>query len=212
MTFPDRVEAGKKLASELQQKYSNVPNAIVVALPRGGLPLGYEVAKAMNIPLDIVVPRKIGAPGHDEYAIGALTEIGEPIFNESEKERFNQDAIEKIVAEEKKEARRRLGLYRGKSKPLNLKDKTVFLVDDGIATGLTMRAAILSCKAKEAKKIIVAVPVASKEALDTIEKEVDDVVCLYEPRFFMAVGQFYEVFPQTKDSEVIETMKKYHSF
>lgn len=208
--FKDRRDAGQQLSLALKEKLgSEIKNAIVIALPRGGLLIGDEIARELELDLDIVVPRKIGAPGHEEYAIGALTEDGEPIFNEAEKERFAASEIEKTINAEREEAKRRLKLYRGRKRLLNLRSKTVILVDDGIATGLTMIAAIRSCQAKKAEKIIVAVPVAAPDSVKKIKGDVAEVFTLERPLFFMAVGQFYEDFPQTTDEEVIEIMKKY---
>lgn len=209
MIFKDRLEAGQRLAKALE-KYKRQKDTIILALPRGGVVVGFEVAKTLELPLDLVVPRKIGAPGNPEFAIGAITEEGEGIFNEAVIRDYgiSKEYIDKTVEEEKKEAQRRLKAYRGDRPPLNLVEKTVIIVDDGIATGLTMRAAIKSCKNKDPKKIVVAVPCGAKDSIDQIKQEVDEVVCLHAPIFFGAVGAFYENFEQTTDEEVIELMKK----
>lgn len=209
MVFYDRKEAGEKLAKRLEE-YKNKEKTIILALPRGGVVVAYQVASFLNLPLDLVVPRKIGAPGNPEFAIGAITEDGEGIFNEEIIKEYgiSQDYIKKTVAEEKKEAVRRLNVYRGNRPPLDLRDKEVILIDDGIATGQTMLAAIKSVKKKGAKKIIVAVPVAAPDSLKEIKKEVNKVICLHSPFFFGAVGAFYQVFDQTTDEEVIELMEK----
>lgn len=208
MIFKDRIEAGQKLAKALK-KYKRQKDTIILALPRGGVVTGFEVARALDLPLDLVVPRKIGAPGNPEFAIGAITEEGEGIFNEEviRDYRISKEYINRIVEEEKKEAQRRLKAYRGDRPPLDLKDKTIIIVDDGIATGLTMRAAIKSCKKKDPKKIVVAVPCGAKDSIDQIKKEADEVICLHAPIFFGAVGAFYREFPQTTDEEVIEIIK-----
>ncbi|MBN1325512.1 phosphoribosyltransferase [Candidatus Falkowbacteria bacterium] len=209
MFFLDRQEAGQKLAEKLKE-YNEKKNTIILALPRGGVIVANEVAKKLNLPLDLVVPRKIGAPGNEEYAIGAITESGEGIFD---KDAINilgvpKEYIAQKVAEEKKEALRRLKEYRADREPLNLKNKTVILVDDGLATGLTMRAAIKSIKKQKIKEIIVAVPVAAHDSLEIIKNEVDKVIYLDAPSYFGAVGAFYENFDQTTDQEVIDIMKK----
>lgn len=219
MTFKDRGEAGRKLAAALE-KYKNSKDAILLALPRGGVVVADEIAESLNLPLDIVVPRKIGAPQNPEYAIGAITETGESVwpvgFPKPEEFGFREpdfkEWLKKEIEKEKKEAKRRLKIYRGEKKPLNLKNKIVILVDDGIATGLTLLAAIKSVKTKKPKKIIVAVPVGAMDSVEIIKKEVDEVVCLYSPAFFGAVGSFYEKFGQTTDEEVIELMKKAEKF
>ena len=208
MIFRDRTEAGQKLALALK-KFAGREKAVVLFLPRGGVILAVEVARALDLPMDLVIPRKLGAPFNPEYAIGAITEDGEGIFNEEviAELGISPRTLKKIVAREKKEAQRRLQAYRGDRSPLDLAGKTVILVDDGIATGLTMRAAIKSVRAKKAAKIIVAVPVAARGSLRTIKKMADEVICLYTPRFFGAVGAFYQEFGQVKDEEVVELMR-----
>ncbi|MBD3359672.1 MAG: phosphoribosyltransferase [Candidatus Buchananbacteria bacterium] len=213
MTFKNHQEAGQKLAQELKE-FKNQKDTIIIALPRGGVVNAFEIAKELNLPLDLVVPRKIGAPGHEEYAIGAITESGEGIFNQSAIDSLNigQEYLNKKITEEKKEAERRLKTYRPDRPALNLKNKTVIIVDDGIATGLTMQAAIKSVKEKQPKKIIVAVPVSAKDSLKKIKELVDQVICLHTPFFFGAVGAFYETFEQTPDEKVIELMAKSKNF
>ena len=207
--FKDRIDGGKKLAV-LLASYKNNPNTIVIGLPRGGVVTAYQVAYALNLPLDLVVPRKISAPTSSELAVGALTQEGNIVWNEALLKQLGltitdlADSVEK----EKKESARRLSLYRGRRSLLNVKDKIVILVDDGIATGATMRAAIASVRAQGAKKIVVAIPVSSREALKKIKKEADEVVCVMVPEIFWGVGAFYDLFEQTKDEEVIELMKK----
>ena len=208
MIFRDRTEAGQKLALALK-KFAGRKEAIVLFLPRGGVVLAVEVARALDLPMDLVIPRKLGAPFNPEYAIGAITEDSEGIFNEEviAELGISPRTLKKIVAREKKEAQRRLQAYRGDRSPLDLAGKTVILVDDGIATGLTMRAAIKSVRAKKAAKIIVAVPVAARDSLARIKREVDRAVCLNTPRFFGAVGAFYQEFGQVKDEEVVELLR-----
>ena len=209
MIFKDRQEAGYKLISKLQ-KYKNKADVIVLGLPRGGIVTAFEIAKGLNLPLDLVVTRKIGAPDNPEFAVGAITEKGEGIFNEATISIYgiSQRYIDKEIKKEKKEAERRLRVYRENRPPLNLQGKIAILVDDGVATGLTLRAAIKSVKIKNAKKIVVAVPVIAQDSLEKIENEVDEVVCLDSPLYLSAIGSFYESFTQTEDEEVIELMKK----
>ena len=213
MIFKNRQEAGQKLAEKLKE-FKSQKNTIILALPRGGVVTAFEIAKELNLPLDLVVPRKIGAPDNEEYAIGAITETGEGIFNQEAIDTLGvpQEYLDKKVADEKEEAQRRLKTYRQDRPILNLKNKTVIIVDDGIATGLTMRAAIKSVKEKKAKEIIVAVPVSAQDSLKTINKEVDKTICLDAPLFFGAVGAFYEDFGQTTDEEVIDLMKESKDF
>lgn len=207
MTFKNREDAGQKLACALKQ-YKNNKDVVLVALPRGGVVIAYEIAKELNLPLDIVVTRKIGALGNPEYAIGAITEIGEGIFNEDEIARVDKKWLDKEIKKEKQEAERRLKVYRGGKPALNLKDKIVILVDDGIATGYTMRAAVKSVRVADPKKIIVAVPHGARDTIEVLRKEVDEVICLHIPTFYMAVGQFYEEFEQTSDKEVIAKLRE----
>jgi putative phosphoribosyl transferase len=213
MIFKNRRDAGQKLAEKLTE-FKNQKDTIILALPRGGVVTAFEIAKVLNLPLDLVVPRKIGAPDNEEYAIGAITESGEGIFNQEaiDSLKITKEYLDRKVAEEKKEAERRLKTYRQDRPPLNLENKTVIIVDDGIATGLTMRAAIKSVKEKKAKKVIVAVPVSAKDSLKIIADEVDQIIYLDAPLFFGAVGAFYQDFGQTTDEEVIDLMKKSKNF
>lgn len=210
MIFRDRKDAGFKLAAVLK-KYKNRDDMVVLALPRGGVIVAYEVAKALKAPLDIVVPRKIGAPGNPEFAIGAITESGESIFDEAALEYLQVDEayIRKTVAEEQKEAKRRLKVYRCGRKAVSLRGKTVILIDDGIATGATMRAATASVRARGAAKVVVAVPVMPADRVTMFKKETDELIYLDAPYDFAAVGQFYEYFEQTTDEEVVEIMENF---
>ncbi len=209
MIFKDRASAGKMLAVKLK-KFQNDKNTLVLALPRGGVITGFEIAKALNLTLDIIVPRKIGATDNEEYAIGAITETGEGIFNQEAIDSLNitKSYLDKKIAAQKKEALRRLKTYRKNRAPVNIKDKTAIIVDDGIATGLTMRAAIKSIRDKKVAKIIVAVPVIAADSLEIIKKEADEVIYLEAPQYFGAVAAFYENFSQTSDKEVIELLLK----
>lgn len=205
--FKNRIDAGNKLADEIAK--ISPKNAIVVALPRGGVPIGDLVAKRINTSLEIVVPRKIGHPLHEEFAIGALVEEGEVIWNEADKKGLSEKDLDKIVKSERKEAHRRRKLYSFGKQRQSFKDKEVILVDDGVATGLTMLAAISTIKADMPKKITVAIPVSPEDSLKKIQKEVDSTICLEVPKFFMAIGGHYKDFSQVSDEEVIDIMKKY---
>ncbi len=202
--FKNRKDAGVKLASALKE-FENDPNAIVIALPRGGVVVGKEVAEALHLPLDIITPRKIGAPFNPELAIGAITESGEGIFQEDLIEQLGvtHEYIKQAVEKEKIIAATRLSKYRKNKPPRQLKGKTVIIVDDGIATGSTMFAAIKTIKAEKAQKIIVAVPVSPPDTFRRLQKEVTHAIALATPSAFFAVGQFYDHFDQTTDEEVI---------
>lgn len=204
MLFIDRYDAGKKLVYPLI-KYQNQPDTVVLGLPRGGVVVAYEVAHGLHLPLDITCPRKIGSPINPELAIGAITETGETFFNEDLIQRLAvpQSYILREMEKEKKVAIARTELYRRGKEPLDVKNKIVILVDDGLATGATMKAAIQSIKKSGAAKIIVAVPVGPSDTLHEIKQLVDEAICLATPAFFSAVGQFYENFLSTEDSEVI---------
>lgn len=205
--FKDRFDAGKKLASKLE-KYKNNKDAIIIGLPRGGVVTAYEVAKLLNLDLDIIVVRKIGAPMQPELALGALTQEGEPILDESLMRMVGvtKKDLEQIIDQEKIELQRRLDMYRGNKPSLDLENKIAILVDDGLATGATMLAAILSARNLKAKKIVVAVPVSPIATLKKIQKDVDEIVCLDTPEQFWGVGAFYDFFAQTEDDEVIRLL------
>ena len=211
MIFKNRLEAGQKLAEKLI-KYKDQKNILVIGLPRGGLILAQEIAKKINSPLDIVVPRKIGAPNNPEFAIGAITEEGEPFLNEDiiNYYKISKEYIAQEIAQEKKEAQRRLKVYRGEKEAISYKDKIIILVDDGIATGSTMLAALAFLKKKKVKKIIVAVPVLAKDTIKIIKKEAEELIYLEAPLLFGAIGAFYKEFDQTTDQEVIAIMKNYN--
>ena len=209
MIFQDRVQAGEKLSEKLLV-YKNDSNAIVIGLPRGGVVVAHEIAQKLNLPLDIIVSRKIGSPLSSELAIGAITESGNPILDQKliASMQVEQQYIDKQIEKEKKESERRLKLYRGDCPTLNLKDKKVILVDDGIATGYTVRAAISSAKEKGAKNIILAISVLPRDVIDQLKDQVDQVIYLHAPAYFDAIGTFYKKFEQTKDYEVIELLGK----
>lgn len=210
MHFINRFDAGKQLAARLE-KYRNDPKAIVLALPRGGVETGYEVAKGLHLPLDITCPRKIGAPSNPEFAIGAITETGEGILHEDVIAALyvSKEYLAKTMAEEKETAQKRLQSYRKGRPARELKGKTVLLVDDGLATGATMQAAIASVKKEGAGKIVLAVPVAPPHTLSKFHGDADDIVCLMTPPGFYAVGQFYDDFAPVNDQEVIDLLHHY---
>lgn len=201
--FKNRAEAGKKLAALLAE-FKNT-NTVVLAIPRGGVVVGKEIARELGLPLDIIVTRKIGAPGNDEYAIGAIDILGNSIFGAGEKELVDKKWLENKIVTEKKEAERRWSTYRKGMARQGLKGKTVIIVDDGIATGLTMQVAVTYTKQSGAEKIIVATPVASAESVHSI-KNMAEVRVIETPIFFGAVGEWYKDFPQVSDKEVIDAL------
>lgn len=207
--FINREDAGGRLAKALS-KYKG-GDAIVYALPRGGVVTGYEIARELKLPLDIISVRKIGHPSAPEYAIGAVLEDGEKILNEAETASVDQKWLKEEIARQKAEALRRGAVYRpgGKTaKPLAVSGKTVIIADDGVATGLTMRLAVIAMKARHPKKIIVAAPVAPTEAIVALRRDgADEVVTLLPPEDFLgSVGAHYVSFEQTEDDEVIRLM------
>jgi len=208
MIFENRAHAAKELAKKLKQ-YTSLENAIVLGLPRGGVVTGYEIAKELHLPLDMISLRKIGAPFNKELAIGAISEKGVGFFNHPLIAKLNvsKEYIAHEVEKEKKTAKDRLILYRKNRPPLDLKGKTVLLVDDGLATGATMKAAIQSVKAEGSHAIIVAIPVAPPDTLEEVQELAEKVICLYAPTYFSAVGQFYEEFKPTSDEEVIHLLE-----
>ena len=207
--FQNRQHAGRELASELTQ-YRDQENTLVLGIPRGGLPVAYEVAAALHLPLDVYVVRKLGMPGHEEYAIGAIASGGVRVLNEEAIGHIFRatDIIEAVTEREQRELKRREVLYRGDRPLLDPKGKIVLLVDDGLATGSTMRAAVAALRQHGAARIIVAVPVAPPETCAELATEADEVICVLEPENFMAVGQFYEDFDQTTDDEVSEILAR----
>jgi predicted phosphoribosyltransferase len=210
--YIDRYEAGTILAEYLKD-YANQTNVIVLALPRGGVPVAYEIATALSIPLDIFIVRKLGVPGHEELAMGAIASGGTVVFNEPLMNQLNieQMLIDAVLASEQKELVRRELLYRGNRPFPNLAGKKIILVDDGIATGSTMLAAVKALTKHKPASIIIAVPVAERSTCEELEALVDKIVCPLTPINFYAVGLWYEQFPQTSDSEVIELLKQSNS-
>lgn len=201
--FHTRAEAGKMLARELTA-YADCKDLLVLGLPRGGVPVAYEVAKILGAPLDICLVRKLGVPGHKELAMGAITAGGIQVLNYDVVSSLGitSQTIDQVTADELQELQRRDRAYRGDRPPLNVKNITVIVVDDGIATGSTMRAAITILKQQQPKRIVIAVPVAPPETCDQLSDQVDEVVCLKMPEQMYAVGVWYEDFSQTTDEEV----------
>jgi putative phosphoribosyl transferase len=207
--FRNRAEAGSMLARELE-RYRNVSGVLVLGLPRGGVPVAYEVAIALNAPLDILVVRKLGVPGQDELAMGALASNGIQILNNSVIEYLGipESVVEAVTEQEMEELERRELLYRGARPPADIRDKIIIVVDDGLATGSTMKAAIAALRRQDPEKIVVAVPTASPETCDELKSAADEVVCAVMPEPFYAVGFSYEDFEQTTDEEVRDLIQR----
>jgi putative phosphoribosyl transferase len=210
MTFRNRREAGKELADELYN-YARQKDVIVLGLPRGGVPLAAEVSKKLQVSMDICLVRKLGVPWNPELAFGAIAMGGVLVLNENvlRTADVQDEDIEAIAQEEKEEIERRNKLFRGNRPVPELENKIVIIVDDGLATGATMKAAVKAIKAMRARKIVVAVPVSSKQALEEIRTQVDEVICLNAPEMFHAVSQWYEDFPQVSDQEVQDILNEY---
>ena len=207
--FPNRTEAGRQLAEELG-KYVGREDVIVLGLPRGGVPVAYEVAKRLRAPLDVFIVRKLGVPGFEELAAGAIASGGVRVLNEDVMRAipYADEAIEAVTVRETAELERREQIYReGRPSP-ELRDRVVILVDDGLATGATMRAAVKALRQRGAAKIVVAVPVGPPDTCREIEQEADETICLSTPPFFQAVGQYYEDFSQTSDADVGELLSR----
>jgi putative phosphoribosyl transferase len=205
--FADRMEAGQRLGAELRgfvERECADNEVVVLALPRGGVPVGYQVAKTLNAPLDVFVVRKLGAPTQPELAMGAIASGGVRVTNDEVVRALHVTPLqmEETAERETRELERREHAYRGDRTPANVTDKCVLLVDDGVATGYTMRAAVAALRQRSPKRIVVAVPVAAKDTRDELQKEADAVVSLFTPLDFVAVGQWYRRFEQTDDEEV----------
>jgi putative phosphoribosyl transferase len=208
MRFRNRTEAGRALARVLS-RYAGRDDVVVLALPRGGVPVAYEVAKELGAPLDVFLVRKLGVPGHEELAMGAIASGGVLVLDDGVVRwlGISEDQIQKTLARELDELRRREAAYR-EGRPLpDLKGKTVILVDDGLATGASMQAAARAVRRHDPARIVVAVPVASRATCDQFREEVDEVVCAVTPAPFYAVGNWYEDFSQTSDEEVRELLE-----
>lgn len=201
--FANRVEAGRELGQALV-RFRDSPKLLVLGLPRGGVPVGFEVAESIGAPLDVLVVRKLGMPGQPELAMGAIASGGAKVINEDVVRWLSEadEVIEDVARKETEEVRRRELAYRGDRPPFDAHAATVILVDDGIATGATMRAAVRAVRQLEPAKLIVATPTAAVQACAMLEQEADEVVCLDTPEPFVAVGCWYREFPQTSDEEV----------
>ena len=207
--FNDRSDAGIQLASRLKE-YKDKKGVLVLALPRGGVVTGYEIARHLNAPLDIVIVRKIGFPGQPELAIGAVSETGTVVLNDYIISGYgvSKEYIETEVSRQKEEISRRVKLYRKGKWLSGLEGKTVILVDDGIATGATMKVAIATLREEKLNKLVVALPVAPSSVAEEIEKMVDEFICIETPLDFMAVGSYYYDFTQVSDKEVVEILRR----
>jgi putative phosphoribosyl transferase len=205
--FRNRTDAGRQLAEKLAA-YAGRPEILVLALPRGGVPVAYEVARALGAPLDVFVVRKLGVPGYEELAMGAVATGGVRVLNDEIVQGLgiSEHEIDAAVAREMQELARREQLYRGDRPPPEVGGRTVILVDDGLATGATMRAAVEASRQQQPARTVVAVPTASPDTCEALKAEADDVICDMTPDPFFAVGHWYEDFTQTTDDEVRELL------
>ena len=208
--FAGRVEAGRVLAHELG-RYAGRDDVVVLGLPRGGVPVAAEVARALRAPLDVLVARKLGAPGQEELAIGAIGEGGVRVLNEELVRRLGleEQEIDRMAGREERELERRVAAYRGDHEALEVEGKIVIVVDDGVATGATMRAGLQALRARGAARIVAAAPVGAEESVAALANDADEVVVLQTPAWFRAVGQWYENFGQTTDDEVREVLAQH---
>src|SRR5271169_4585036 len=211
--FKDRLDAGRKLANELS-KYANRSDILILALPRGGVPVAFEVAKELNAKMDVFVVRKLGVPGNEELAMGAIASDNIIVLNEDVVRSFqiSKQVIDAVAARELKELERRERIYRGKRPKPNISGSTVILIDDGLATGATMSAAASAVKTKNPTKIVIAVPTGAPDTCKFFEEKVDEVICVATPEPFYSVGAWYEDFSQTTDEEVCELLNKAANF
>jgi predicted phosphoribosyltransferase len=208
--FKDRVDAGRFLASKLNQ-FANLADVIVLGLPRGGVPVAYEVAHKLHAPLDILVVRKLGVPGHEELAMGAIASGGVRVLNQEVLSHLGipQDIIDLVIESEQRELERREREYRNNHPPLKLRGRTVIVVDDGLATGSSMHAAVTAIRQKQPKKIIVAVPVGARDTCASFHNEVDTIaICAITPESFQSVGAWYADFAPTTDDEVRKCLER----
>lgn len=208
MRFKDRFAAGRVLAERLLH-YAHSSNTLVLGLARGGVPVAFEVAQALDVPLDVFIVRKLGAPGQEELAMGAIASGGVTIINESLLKELNvsPETLHAVIASETQELQRRERVYRGAQPALKASGRTIILVDDGLATGSTMRAAIAALKQQRAGHLVVAVPVGARSTCDELIATVDELVCITMPEPLYSVGQWYEDFSQTTDEEVLHLLK-----
>lgn len=202
--FHDRIQAGRLLARQLKPTYANRSDVLVLGLPRGGVPVAYEIAQVLHAPLDICIVRKLGVPGHQELAMGAIATGGIQVLNEGLVRSLGipQTAIAHVTDREQKELERRDRVYRGSRPVPDLRDRVVIVVDDGIATGSTLKAALSTIKQQQPKRIVVAVPVAPLDVCNELNQEVDEVVCLFTPQWLHSIGLWYDDFSPTSDEQV----------
>jgi putative phosphoribosyl transferase len=209
MHFQDRLDAGRELAAKLR-RYAGRDDVVVLGLPRGGIPVAFEVAQALGAPLDVFLVRKLGVPGHEELAMGAIASGGARVINEQVVDRLGipPEMIEAVAEQEGRELERRERAYRGDRPPLELRDRIIILVDDGLATGASMRAAVAALREHQPGWVVVAVPVGAASTCSELSGEVDEVVCARQPEPFFAVGAWYDHFEQTTDDEVRELLRR----
>jgi predicted phosphoribosyltransferase len=209
MGFKDRTDAGRQLGVRLHG-YANRAEVLVLALPRGGVPVAFEVAAALRAPLDVLLVRKLGVPGHPELAMGAIAAGGIEVLSENliQDLRIPRALVQQVAARERVELERRDRVFRGLRQPPILRDRTVLLVDDGLATGSTMEAAILAVRQGAPARIVVAAPVGARETCERLRRLADEVVCVATPEVFTAVGSWYEQFTQTTDEEVVRLLAR----
>lgn len=213
MFFRDRADAGDRLAEQLLH-YRGQPDLLILALPRGGVPVGFRVAKRLQAPLDVFLVRKLGVPGHEELAMGAVATGGVRVLNREVVAalQITPEEVEAVTKAEVEELARRQAAYRDARPMPTIRDRTVILVDDGLATGATMRAAIFALRQQEPRRLIVAVPTAAKETCDALSREVGEMVCLVTPKPFLAVGSSYLEFGQVTDEEVRALLEEAQRF
>lgn len=207
--FEDRADAGRRLAERLL-RYRGRRDVLVLALPRGGVPVGYEVAKALDAPLDVMIVRKLGLPGQEELAMGAIASGGVQVINEEVVGLTGvpREVVDRVAAEERRELERRERAYRDERPPPRIAGRTVILVDDGVATGSTLRAAIAALRAQHPSGIVVAVPTAPAAACEQLRREADGVVCVATPEPFFAISLSYRSFPQLSDDDVRDILRR----
>ncbi|MEU2551546.1 phosphoribosyltransferase family protein [Streptomyces sp. NPDC013313] len=210
MRFSDRAEAGRALARPLGdlRDRGDLPDPVVLALPRGGIAVAVPVARALGAPLDVLVVRKIGAPHHEEFAVGALAAGDPPLFDAAALGHLglSEERLAPVVERERRELARRERRYRGDRPPPELRGRTVIVVDDGLATGATARAALRHVRRREPARLVLAVPVGAPDSLDSLAAEADTIVCPHRPAAFSAVGQFYDDFGQLSDADVLDAL------
>lgn len=211
LVFRDRAEAGRQLAQLIVPGFARSPDARVLALPRGGVPVAFEVAQALRAPLDVCVVRKLGLPDSPEFAVGALASGGVLVMNEDLVQELDPAAVEAVVQIELKELHRREALYRAGLPPLDVRGRDVIVVDDGLATGMTMRAAVRALRCQLPRRIVVALPTAARSSCAILRQEADEVICVTTPEPFRAVGLWYRHFEQTSDEAVQALLQRAHA-